>query len=186
MKTKLEEHEVIAYCSAFLLLKKAKINNIAVKKQHIPQVKKIILRSLLKNKIDKKLANKIISLIKFNKSKEDILGTYYHGRKYPNRRIVIEAKGGNVMYGIYTVLGQLICSRESSSSYWWFGFACPKTWAKFIYNKMISKGKIKPIIDSIIRIYTRKGQGLNFYFVDEKGDIESITWRRFLSRNRKH
>ncbi len=181
-KTKLREHEVIAYCSAFLILKKAKINNIAVKKKHIPEVKKIILKVLKGNRVDQKLINQMIISIKFNERSEDILGTYYHGRKHPNRKIIIEAKGGNVMYGIYTVLGQLICSRKSSSPYWWFGFACPKTWSKFIYNRMTSRGKIKPIISDIIKLYTRKGQGLNFYFVNENGSVESITWRRFLSK----
>ena len=182
-KTKLIEHQVIAHCTAFLISKKVKIDNIAVaRKHHVPEVIKIIKNDLVeKYKFSSTRTKEIIQDLKFNKTRDDILGTYYHRRKYPNKKIKIEAKGGNVMYAIYTSIGQLACSRERPSSYWWFGYACPNTWQKYIYDRMTFEGLIKPIINDFIS-HTRSGQGLWFYFVDEEGFVKSVTWKKFLSK----
>lgn len=183
-KTKLIEHQVIAHCAAFLISKRAKIDSLAIKKQHIVEVKGIIKTDLInKYEFDKKKCINSINEISYNTTRHDILGAYYHGRKRHNKRIIIEAKGGNVMYAIYTVIGQLICSRDSPSSYWWFGFACPNTWRKYIYNKMTINKQIRPLVNEMIK-FTHNGQGLYFYFVDEPGFVERITWKRFLQRNK--
>ena len=182
--TQLKEHQVVAYCLAYLISKKVRIDNIAVKEYHIKEVDKILARALRnKYRISIKRIEKMINNLPYNLSREDIKGTYFHERNRANRKIIIEAKGGNEMYAIYTVIGQLICSRDSSSPYWWYGFSCPESWKSEIHKRLSINGKIRPIISVFITEFTRKGQGLNFYFVRENGDVESITWKRFLSKN---
>ena len=123
----------------------------------------------------------IINSLKVTKSGPDIEGFFQFGQARPVRRLKVEAKGGSVHYGLYTMLGQFITMKTSPSSYYWFAFALSASWKSVVIKYLTDKGSIKPIISDIIKSYTKKGQGLYFYFVQENGFVEKKTWTQFLN-----
>jgi len=181
--TILKEHEVIAYCTAYLMIPESvMIQELAVKKKHVDIVKELIKEALRdKYDVDDRLSrDELVEKIIFNeKNESDIKGEYYSGGK-KQRDISIEAKGGDVTYGIYTLIGQLATLRINPSDYYWYGAACPSSWKNDIKKKFTYEGEIKPIIQTIIDNFTSYKRGLKFYFVNEEGNVEPIHWHNFL------
>ena len=179
----LQEHQVIAYCSAYLIGKESTlIKELAVKKKHVDVVKELMKKALEeKYDIDDEESREdLVERITYNERKEcDIQGDYYAGDR-KQRNIYIEAKGGKVTYGIYTLMGQMVTLRINPSDSHWYGAACPKEWKDAIKKKLMHEGEIKPIIQSMIDNFTSYKRGLKFYFIDENGDVESVHWHNFL------
>ncbi|OGB89321.1 hypothetical protein A2625_04050 [candidate division WOR-1 bacterium RIFCSPHIGHO2_01_FULL_53_15] len=171
----MKEHEVIAKTLVYLIKKEqAEINSVATPKKHEKYIKKAINNAgLTKNQIN---------LITFKQVGADIIAVLKFKSGRPQKRIQIEAKGGNVYYGIYTALGQFICLKESPSTYHWFAFAFPLRWREKIRKWLLTpKERIKPVIRDIINLYTKNGQGLWFYFINEKtGKAIKETWETTL------
>ena len=183
MKNVLSEYQVIAYCAAYLIGKESTlIKELAVKKKHVEEVKKLMKKALEEkyNFGDEQSREELIEQIEYNEKKEsDIRGDYISGDK-KQRDINIEAKGGDVIYGIYTLMGQLATLRINPSDYYWYGAACPEEWKKAIKNKLMHEGEIKPIIQSMIDNFTSYKRGLKFYFVSNDGEVEAVHWHNFL------
>ncbi len=179
----LQEHQVIAYCADYLIGKEStKIKELAVKKKHVEEVKELIKKALEKKYDidDKEIRDDMVERIIYNERKEcDIKGDYYSGGK-KQRDINIEAKGGDVTYGIYTLIGQMATLRINPSDYYWYGAACPIEWKKAIKSKLMHEGEIKPIIHSMIDNFTSYKRGLKFYFVSTEGEVEPVHWHNFL------
>ena len=129
----------------------------------------------------KGIGDTIINNIEWARNKEDIRAAVYWNQGRKIKELVIEAKGGDVFYNFYTLLGQFICSKRSPSTYYWFGFGLPISWRPKV-RRYLRNAKIKPIIYDLIQRYTKKGQGLYFYWVDEKGGVDKETWRQTLTR----
>lgn len=179
----LQEHQVIAYCAAYLIGKEnTKIKELAVKKKHVEEVKELIKKTLEKKYDidDKEIREDMVERVIYNERKEcDIRGDYYAaGRK--QRNIYVEAKGGKVTYGIYTLMGQMVTLRVNPSDSHWYGAACPKEWKDAIKNKLMNEEEIKPIIQTMIDNFTKYKRGLKFYFVSTEGDVEAVHWHNFL------
>lgn len=112
--------------------------------------------------------------------KEDIYGYFTFNQNRPQKRLTVEAKGGDVYYNIYTMLGQFLVLTKSPSSYYWFALALPASWQIKVKEYLTNDGEIKPIINDIILKYTKRGQGLYFYFVNPNGTVNRKTWRQTL------
>jgi len=178
-----KEHQVIAYSAAYLIGKEStKIIKLAVKKKHVEEVKDL-MKKALEEKYDiddEEIRMDMVDTIAFNERDEcDIYGHYYTGGN-KQRNVYIEAKGGSVTFGIYTLIGQLVTMRTNQSDYHWYGAACPATWKDNLKKKMIHEGEIKPIIQTMIDNYTKYKRGLKFYFAYENGDVEVEHWHNFL------
>lgn len=179
------ESKVIARTLIYLIknqgfvVDRISIRTIKERQLVINELKKAGIKNSVINRI-----NKPNGKIKNSYGNEDINGylTFKQGR--PQKRIMIEAKGGNVFYNYYTMLGQFITLKKSPSRYYWFGFALPDTWEGKIKKYMTDKdGKIKSIIMDIIEKYTKNGQGLYFYFVYSNGSVVTKTWKQTLKKN---
>jgi len=118
VEKQLAEHEVIAHVASFLLKgKKYEIEKIAVKKSHRNCVKNRIRVDLVKSgENNEEEANRIVEKVDFEDTNgPDILCCYRGRNTRPQRKLTIEAKGGNTKYSFYALLGQLICKVESES-----------------------------------------------------------------------
>lgn len=175
-KREIKEHEIIRAVIIHLVKKeKAKIKTIAVKKKYEKGIKDALRKcGLTKEDMDE---------IDFKRGGPDIIAHLQFGQGRAIKKLKIEAKGGSYKYGIYTALGQMACDVDSPSSYYWFGLAFPKSWRRTIQNWLVTeKMDIKPIVRDVIELYTKSGQGLYFYFVDENGKVMKETWRQTLLR----
>jgi len=107
MEDSLKEHQVIAHCVAYLLgQKKYDIRNIAVKKKHHEEVRETIRFVLVEYwDMDEKAVNQMVDEISFNERNPWDIEGYYKTKEKIQRKIVIEAKGGSKVYGIYTLIG---------------------------------------------------------------------------------
>jgi len=171
----MEEHEVIAHTALHLLKKGARITKVSVReKKHDDHIRNF----LLKNKIERNAINKI----EFKRREEDIVADLRFGGKKKQKQLEVEAKGGEVYYGIYTSLGQFLCLKKSPSTFYWFGFAFPFSWREPVRKALRSNDTVKPVISDIIRKYTKNGQGLWFYFVKDDGSVLQETWKKTLGR----
>ncbi len=142
-------------------------------------------RKFVKNKLSKIDEELIENITKFSGSKQiaDIKGYYKHNRSTRQRIMTIEAKGGDIFYNFYTMLGQFLTLTITPSDYHWFAFAVPLSWKEKIKNSLRHNDEIKPIINDIINKYTsqKSKQGLWFYFVDDNsGMVIKETWRKIL------
>lgn len=135
----------------------------------------VIKQNLRDNNVSELTINKI----NVYRNRADIQGHFKHGQKNKSRILTVEAKGGEVFYNFYTMLGQFITMKKSPSSYYWFAFALPITWKEKMKEYMMQNGKIKPIIGDIIKKYTRNGQGLYVYFVSDT-NVKKYTWGQLL------
>lgn len=170
----MKEHHVVLYTVIHLIKnEKFSLKTLSVKGRDA------------KKEIRKKLRDIVdISDYSFKSKGEDIEGYFKHGRKAPNRRLIIEAKGDTVQdkknYNLYTVLGQLIFKIESESNYYWYAIAVPRSWMKNIKALFTVNDKIiKPVIKEMLKSFTGKNsrQGLYFYFVAEDGSVERKNWK---------
>lgn len=94
------------------------------------------------------------------------------------RLIFIEAKGGELIYanyGIYTALGQMVCTLDGTK-YRWFGLAFPQEWREKL-KKLIEKSTVLRLVDYDSR---KKDKRLFFYFVDSKGVVKRERWSKLL------
>lgn len=170
----MKEFEVIAHTLKYLIHDKGFIpENLSIRKI---SERKYVEKYLIRENIPKAL----VANITFNGSDEDIKGYFHFNQNRRIKRLVIEAKGGNIYYNIYTMLGQFLTMKKSPSSYYWFGFALPMKWENKIKNLLTHKDEVKPIIQDIIDTYTKNGQGLYFYFVDDLGKVTQKTWNKVL------
>jgi len=178
----MKEHEVIAKTALYLINERhAKIKEISTPKKHEQYIKKTLSDSV---------SREIIDDIKFSRKGKDIVAdldfkpgkTLKPGKT--QKHLEIEAKGGTVYYNFYTSLGQFICLKKSPSTYYWFAFALPYSWRKEIRKMLRDSDRIKPIIEDIIRKYTKNGQGLWFYFVDNSGNVKKETWTKTLKKDK--
>ena len=173
----MEEQKVIYYTVKYLIEKReADISQISVQKL---KYDKYIIRKLKNSAIpDYKINN-----ISFKRTEGDIIAHFKFKSSRRQKYLVIEAKGGDVYYGLYTCLGQFICSKNSPSTYYWFGFALPYSWRIQFRKKLKNEDgtQILPIVNDIINNYTKNGQGLWFYFVKEDGTVIKETWKQTLS-----
>ena len=171
----MKESIIIAHTLAFLKGKGFTVENVSsIKTKEKVRVEKILNR--------RNISTDIICKAKERKNRRfDIYGHFKFNRKYSQRRLVVEAKGGKKHYAIYTMLGQFISDKTSSSDYHWFAFALPFTWKSKVKEYLLTEeGGIKPIIKLIMEEYTKKGSGLWFYFVDESGNVTQETWKKTL------
>lgn len=173
----LKEHEIIAYVSTHLMSNEnAEIESIALKKK---SYRDLVCSHLINSSVNR---GKIDS-IKFKTTGDDIVAYYQFNTGKRQRKMIIEAKGGNVFYNFYTSIGQFICGKKSPSTYYWFGFAFPFSWRKKIRKYLKNDGEINPLIKLLIKEYTKNGQGLWFYFVKSNGEIIKETWNQTLTKN---
>jgi hypothetical protein len=171
----MEEFKIVTYTALHLINQEnAVVKQICVSNKN---QKQYLLDVFKENNISIELCDKI----EIKTKEEDILAYYQFKTRRTQKVITVEAKGGDVFYNFYTMLGQFICLKKSPSSFYWFAFALPASWKTKIKNTLLNNGKIKPLISDIIKNYTKNGQGLWFYFVDDDFTIEKITWKNFLN-----
>ena len=170
------ESEVIAHTAVHLIVKE----NFYIEKISISTIdQRRQAKEIFKmNGIEVSLIDKI----DFHSNEEDIYGYYTFKQGRPQKRLIVEAKGGNTYYNFYTMLGQFISQKKSPSSYYWFAFALPISWRDKVKNYLTINGEIKPVIHDIIERYTKSGQGLWFYFVKDNGEIVKETWKQALQK----
>lgn len=179
----MKEHQVIMRTALYLLKEK----NAKILRMSVGQHRTYIKNSLLKNGV----AKDAIMKIEFKGAsgncvrgkgliKGDIVADLTFGEKHVQKVLQIEAKGGDVYYGIYTALGQFLVCKHSRSQYYWFAFAFPYSWRKQLRKVLRCDGKVKPVVDDIIKQYTKQGQGLWFYFVRNDGYVKQETWKHAL------
>jgi hypothetical protein len=106
----------------------------------------------------------------FQKGEADIVA-----RRWKGRRILIEAKGGTYKYGIYTALGQMVCTLDDTR-YNWFALAFPQEWREPL-EKRIEKSTILRLVNDDSQ---KKDKRLFFYFVDSKGVVKEERWSKLL------
>jgi len=106
----------------------------------------------------------------FKKGEADVIAKAKWGR-----RILIEAKGSKYKYGIYTALGQMVCTLDDKK-YTWFGLAFPQEWRKRL-EKCIEKSSVLKRTNDWAH---SKDKRLYFYFVDENGHVTPKTWSELL------
>jgi len=170
----MEEYKIITYTALHLI----KSENAIIKRIC---VNKKIQREYLINAFKKNgIKSDIYDKIKIKTKEEDILASLQFKTGRTQKVIVIEAKGGSVFYNFYTMLGQFICMKKSRSTFYWFAFALPSSWEVKIKNALLDNGKMNPLISDIIKNYTKNGQGLWFYFIDEDYSVKKFNWKEFL------
>lgn len=170
----LSEHEIIAAVALHLIKKdKWKVSKISAKTVH----HRFIKNELLRNGISRN----VIGKIDFKTREEDILARPQFGTGRTQKKVIIEAKGGTYLYAIYTAIGQMVCSLDTESSYTWFGFAFPLEWKRHIRRYLMKNGKIKPVINNIIKKCSKTSRRLFFYFVDKNSNVIRETWKQTLS-----
>ena len=172
----MEEHKVIANVALYLIKEQgAEISEISIQKK---QYDAYISNFLVNNGVTRN----VVKNISFKRKEEDIIAHFRFSTGRKQKYLEIEAKGGNVYYNFYTCLGQFMCLKKSPSTYYWFAYALPYSWRRQI-RKMLrdSDGNIKPIINDIILKYTKRGQGLWFYFVKNDGSVVKETWKHTLA-----
>jgi hypothetical protein len=155
----LKEYHVIKHVARYLMRKNWTIQKISVRK---------------KNEREEIMKELNLDYGKFQKEGQDIVDIVATAWNR-GRRIRIEAKGGTYKYGIYTALGQMVCTLDDTR-YNWFGLAFPKEW-KDRLQKLIEKSAI---LRQVMADAQKKHKGLFFYFVDKKGVVEKKTWRQLL------
>lgn len=177
-KREIKEHEIIKAVIMYLIKKeKAKIKKVAIGKKYEKYIKNA-LRKCGVARVD-------IDEIGFKRAGPDIIAHLQFGQGRAIKHLKIEAKGGSYKYGIYTALGQMACDVDSPSSYYWFGLAFPQNWRPTIRKWLVTeKFDIKPIVKDTIKLYTKSGQGLYFYFVNESGKVTKETWKQTLLRRK--
>ncbi len=173
----MEEYKIITYTSLHLIRCENAIIKTICLSNNIQR--KFLLNVFKKNNIPYDIYNKI----EIRTKEEDILAYLQFNTGRTQKVITIEAKGGKVFYNFYTMLGQFMCLKKSPSTFYWFAFAIPSSWKLKIKKTLLYDGKIKPLISDIINNYTKNGQGLWFYFVNEDYSVEKITWKKFLNQN---